>query len=123
MHPILLRIDFPAWLPFLGEKTAHLYSYGLLVALGFLGAIWLAGWRSRKEGEDPERVLDLCFWIIVGSIAGARLLYVLLSLREYLYRPLSIFAIWEGGLVFYGGFAAGAAVAWFYTRRYKLSFL
>ncbi|MEI8218711.1 MAG: prolipoprotein diacylglyceryl transferase, partial [Elusimicrobiota bacterium] len=35
----------------------------------------------------------------------------------YLYHPVEIFKLWEGGLVFYGGFAAGIAAVIVFVRR------
>jgi phosphatidylglycerol:prolipoprotein diacylglycerol transferase len=59
--------------------------------------------------------------IIVGSILGARLLYVIISWRDYVQDPLAILRLWEGGLVFYGGFAAAALLGWWYLRHQHLS--
>jgi phosphatidylglycerol---prolipoprotein diacylglyceryl transferase len=109
MHPILFRI---------GPFTLH--TYGLLIATGVLLAIALAVRQARREGEDPQKMLDLAFYLLLASIVGSRLLYVVISYREYLRRPWAIFALWEGGLVFYGGLVLAFIVGVWYLRRHQL---
>jgi phosphatidylglycerol:prolipoprotein diacylglycerol transferase len=92
MHPILLK---------LGPLT--LYSYGLMVALGFLAGILLATYLTRQAKLKPEVILDIAPFVLVGSIAGARIFYVVEFWRDFRGNPLEIFFIWKGGLVFYGG--------------------
>jgi len=123
MHPVLIHFNFPQWLPLLGGLPVNIYTYGVLVATGFLSGIWLITWRASKEGIDPDKMLDLCFWFLITSILGARLLYVIVDYKSFLNRPMDLFAIWKGGLVFYGGFIAGLLTIYYYARRYHLSFL
>lgn len=83
-------------------------SFGLLVAIGFLVGLGVAGKLFRKYGNDrvndPQRFGDVAMWVLIGVIAGGRLAFVLVNLDDYAERPLDIFKIWEGGLVMYGGF-------------------
>jgi len=109
MHPILFRIG-----PF------SLHTYGLFIATGVLLAIALAARGARREGVDPQKMLDLGFYLLVASIIGSRLLFVLIFYRDYLPRPWSIFKLWEGGLVFYGGFALALPIGIWYLRRHDL---
>lgn len=134
MHPVLLQL----------HAFGHLFqlrSYGVFVALGFIVAIALATRRARALAAaapppgpldptplDPELVRDLCFWILVAALAGGRLVYVLANPAEMgaawaAGDHLRPFAVWEGGLVFYGGFAAAALAAWWYSRRRRFDFL
>ena len=109
MHPILFRI---------GPFTLH--TYGLLISTGVLLAIALAVRQARREGEDPQKMMDLAFYLLLSSIVGSRLLYVLINYQDYLTRPWAIFKLWEGGLVFYGGFALAFIVGTWYLRRQQL---
>jgi phosphatidylglycerol:prolipoprotein diacylglycerol transferase len=36
--------------------------------------------------------------------------------------PLSLVKIWQGGLVFYGGFLGAVVASWIYTRKRKINF-
>jgi phosphatidylglycerol:prolipoprotein diacylglycerol transferase len=111
MHPIAFQ---------LGPFTAH--SYGVMVALGFLAGLWTASRRSLREGIAAEKILDLGPWLIIGAIAGARLLFVLTFWREeFAGKPLlEIFAVWRGGLVYYGGLIGASLACVFYARLKQL---
>jgi phosphatidylglycerol:prolipoprotein diacylglycerol transferase len=90
-----------------------LHSFGLMVALGFIAGTWIAGRRAKSIGLDPAVIQDLVFpWILVGTLVGARVLYVVSYWRrDFADAPwYDALAIWKGGLVFYGGLA-GATLA------------
>ncbi|MFA4874286.1 MAG: prolipoprotein diacylglyceryl transferase [bacterium] len=116
MYPVLFKI------PLFGGIT--IYSYGVMVALGFIaGMAWVVR-ESKRMGQDPGRAMDLVFYIILSAIIGSRVLNVAVSERErFLSDPLMIFKIWEGGLVFYGGLIAAIAVSLWYVRRHRMNFL
>ena len=109
MHPILFEIG-----------PIKIFTYGFLLALGFLSAIFVAGREARRLGIPPGKFFDLCFYIILAALVGSRLLYVLLELRTFIAHPLKIFALWEGGLVFQGGVILAFLVAVYYIRRHGL---
>jgi phosphatidylglycerol:prolipoprotein diacylglycerol transferase len=105
-----------------GPLVIPVHTYGLLVASAFLVAMWLAGRSAERAGLDRERVMDLCFWILLAAMAGSRLLFVIVNWDDYVRDPASIFAFWKGGLVFYGGFIGAVLVSVWYMRRHKMSF-
>lgn len=116
MYPVLFKI------PLFGGVT--IYSYGLMVALGFVAAIFWVTRESRRVGIDPAKTMDLAFYVIVAAIVGSRILHVAVSERQkFLDNPLMIFRIWEGGLVFYGGLIASLIVALWYIRRNRMPVL
>jgi len=110
MHPVLIRI---------GPLTLH--TYGLAIASAFLAGMALAVRQAKKEGEEPQKIFDLIFYLMVAAIVGARLLFVILNYREYIHNPLQALKIWEGGLVYYGGLLAALGVGVWLIRRYNLS--
>jgi len=93
-----------------------------MVALGFLAGLWTAGRRGLREGIPAERVHDVGPWIIVGTIVGARALYVATYWREeFAGKPFfEIFAVYHGGLVYYGGLIGAALAGILYTRLKKV---
>lgn len=102
----------------------QLYSYGLSIAIGVLVALFLMKRQSAKEGFlEPDLVFDMITAVLIWGFAGARLFYVAQNLSYYWSEPLKIFAVWEGGLIFYGGAVTSVLGFWIFTRRRKLSFL
>jgi phosphatidylglycerol:prolipoprotein diacylglycerol transferase len=116
------------------DLRVPLHTYGLLIATGFITGIWLAQREGQRRGQDPERIADLTFWILVAALVGSRVYFILVNWRDY-FEPGSflvatsfgriprVLAIWEGGLVFYGGFIGAVLVAWLYMRRHAMGFL
>lgn len=102
-------------------------GYGLFLMLGILAGIGMCQWRARQIGIDREKILSLCFWLVVLGLVGARLFYVVQkwdsyasskSLGEMLARLADMT---EGGLVVYGSLFGGL-VAWYcFCRWNKLS--
>ena len=101
----------------------RLHTYGVLVALGFVVAIFVAVRQARREFIDPNVVLDLSFWILVAAMVGSRVLYIIVNIDDYIADPLGLLKIWTGGLVFYGGFLGAVGVSIYYCHRKKISFL
>ncbi len=119
MHPILFeipRMEFGTWV--IGPIPIRLY--GLMIGIGFLLGIWLASRRAKKEGIDPDRIMDMGVYLLLAAIIGSRVLYVLVNLPEFERNPLEVFAIWKGGLVFYGGLFGAVAAGMWYVRRHRL---
>jgi phosphatidylglycerol:prolipoprotein diacylglycerol transferase len=93
-----------------------------MIALGFFLGIVLAMRTARRLGEDPEKIMDLSFYILVAAIVGSRLFYVMTAWDTFADNPLEILKIWKGGLVFYGGFIGAVATAVLYIRMNRLPF-
>lgn len=106
MHPIFLQ---------LGPLTIH--WYGVFMALAFLTgfASWVA--VGRREGRNAQFVSDLIFWVMVAGILGGRVAYVVADLPYFLANPTHILAIWEGGLIYYGGFIGAILAVFIFGRR------
>lgn len=112
MHPILFKIG-----------PVPIYAYGFMLALGFMIGIYLARERAKIDGIDPNSVIDLGAYVLISGVVGARLVYVLANIREYLSRPLEVFMVHHGGLVFYGGVALATATGVLFLRKRKISIL
>ena len=109
MHPVLLEFGF-----------IKIFTYGLLVATGFFTAILFAAHLGKKEGIDPQKIIDLCFYILISSLLGARILYIVVEYDYFLDHPIEIFKFWKGGLVYYGGLILGVVVSIIYMRKNQM---
>jgi len=112
MHPVLIK---------LGPLVIR--WYGLMIAVACLLGVWLAGKEAERKGINKEEIQDFFLYIIFGAVIGARLYYVAFTDWAYFSdNPLSVFAIWQGGLAIHGGVLGGLLVGIFYTRIKKFSF-
>jgi phosphatidylglycerol:prolipoprotein diacylglycerol transferase len=104
----------------LGDFTLSTYEVAMTAA--FLVAILLAYRRAPKDGIDQGLVLDVCLWIVIGSLVGARVLFILTKLDDYMRDPIEILKFWRGGLVYYGGVVGGVLAVYLVLRRRKQAF-
>jgi phosphatidylglycerol:prolipoprotein diacylglycerol transferase len=101
---------------------SFLHTYGVLVAIAFLAALWLAGRLAREAGLHVESVTNLGIYCALAAIGGAKLMMFLIDIPYYSEHPgeiLSLSTLQAGG-VFYGGLIAALAVAVWYMRKTKL---
>jgi phosphatidylglycerol:prolipoprotein diacylglycerol transferase len=102
----------------IGPLSIH--TYGLALAVAFWLGIELSAREARRRGMDPVNIIDLGIVILISSVVGSRLLYVLGHLEHYRGNPVDILKIWEGGLTFYGGLIAGVIFGIGYLKIKKL---
>jgi len=112
MFPVLLQIG-----------TMKIYSYGFFIALGYISALGLGRYLARARGFDPAPFMDLAFIAIVSGVIGARALYIITEPAQFIAHPGSVFDVWNGGLVFYGGFLLAMIVCLAYGRWKKMPLL
>ncbi len=110
MYPVLFE---------LGPLKVH--AYGFMLAVAFLVGIFLAERYARQIGENPEEIGNVSFWIILAAIVGSRLFHVVVF-WDQMHGFLDPFKIWEGGLVYYGGFIGAVAASAIYCTIKKKSF-
>lgn len=97
--------------------------YGVIIVAAMILAIYLTTKEAEKRGISEDFIIDTAFWTIPIAIIGARLYYVLFELEFYLNNPLSIFAIWEGGLAIYGGIIAGFLTFYYRSKKENIPIL
>jgi len=111
MHPILFSI---------GHIT--IYSYGIMFATAFAIGIYLAQRKAACSGIDTKVIMDIGVYLLISSLVGARLFYVMDNLEWYIRHPVEI-VFSRTGFVFYGGFIFAVITMLCYLRKYKLSVL
>jgi len=109
MHPILLK---------LGGFT--IYTYGFLIATGIMIALFVARKEAKRTGEDPDKIIDLCFYLVISGVVGSRLFYIATTPEMFIDDFLEVFRIWNGGLVFYGAFIGAFVTGIVYVKKNKL---
>ena len=97
--------------------------YSALILLAFIIGYGLVISRCKKKGLNTTKISDMCFYLVIVCILGARLYYCLFNLDYYLNDILEIFKIWKGGLAIHGGIIAGIIFIFFYTRKHDISLL
>ena len=93
----------------------ELRTYGVVVALALLSAVWIAAKEARRRGYAHELVYDFVPYALIAGIIGARVYYVLFSQPGYFREhPLEIVAFWHGGIGVIGSLiGVFLAVLWY----------
>src|SRR5258708_2034316 len=89
--------QFWDWLP-----NIPIYGFGTMLFIAFVMCTWVSGLLAQRDGIPRERIQDLAIWLFVFGLTGARLLFVLDPRNRM--GIMNFFAIWDGGLVYYGSF-------------------
>jgi phosphatidylglycerol:prolipoprotein diacylglycerol transferase len=133
MYPVLFEIfGYP------------FHTYSMMIAIGCVTGIWLAARHADKIGVDRNLVLDLCWWLVVGGLLGARIVYMIVNWQHHWYpcvdfeyynlhynkeAPLTestclpLFNVLSGGLVFYGAFIGGFLTLWWFSKKHHIKLL
>lgn len=100
----------------------HVYSYGLMFALGVLMAVFYLGKQTPVGGLTQNKIIDLILILTFVGIVGGRLFYIGQHWDYYLENPSEVFAVWEGGLVIYGGIIAALIGLAIFCRVRRVNF-
>ncbi|HOZ38423.1 MAG TPA: prolipoprotein diacylglyceryl transferase [Anaerolineaceae bacterium] len=115
----------------IGPLTIRFYA--IIIITGAILGSWLAARLAKRAGRNPEVILDILPWLLIGGIIGARLWHVFtpsasnqamgITTENYLRNPIEILKIWKGGLGIPGGVIGGALTLIIYCKAKKLNFL
>lgn len=73
-------------------------SFGVMVALAFISAGFIAHWQFKKRDVKPDFIYPLLIAAIVGGLLGAKIHYLIIHPEQW---PENLFS--GGGLVWFGG--------------------
>ncbi len=103
--------------------SISIHWYGLMYVVGLAVALYATLPYAARRGIDRNRYYDVFWPVVVGSVVGGRLYYVVQSnLGWYLQHPDKILATWEGGMAFYGAVFLGAVAAFVACRWKRVNF-
>ena len=130
-HPALLRSP--------GSQLLNLgfFSikwYGLLIALSIILGLNLSKKLARSRGVDPYLVSEMLPSLVLSSLIGARIYYVIFEYRQFsgdnFFTPIKIFniyfnipsslAIWEGGIAIHGALLGGFLSVYLFCKSKKI---
>src|SRR5262249_25130153 len=113
-----------------------IHTYGLMLMAGFVAAIMVSARLAEREWGGAEGVrrrndvMDLAVWVVVGAFVGSKVLFILVTPKDFLHGlahlftdPARLVGALGGGFVFYGGFIGAAAGVWWFCRERKIPFL
>jgi prolipoprotein diacylglyceryl transferase len=92
----------------------RLNAYGLMIALGVIVAIRIAGRRAESRGVGTiDDFSSIAMWAVPAGVIGGRVYHVITDYELFRGQWFDALKIWEGGLGIWGGVALGVLVgAW-----------
>jgi len=121
MYPVLFNIG-PFDLGGLHVPLIAISSYAAFLDLGLIVGLLFFYWQARRAGFDPNKLVDVLILAVVAGLVGARLVFVLVHLPDYLANWRLLIYGWQGGLSVYGGLLGAALAVALYARRQELDF-
>ena len=108
----------------LGPLDIHWYGIAYLVGIG-LGWVYLSRLRRLEHFNwSADAVGDMVFYAALGGVLGGRIGYTLFyNFPQTLADPLSIFAVWQGGMSFHGGVLGFIIAMFLFARKHQRAFL
>src|SRR5438552_15817522 len=105
----------------------HLYTYGLMMIVGFFASVYLARYLANRSGLDGEVFVNAGLIGLISGVIGARLSHVLENLDEFtrsdrtaMQNFFAMINLSSGGLTYYGGFILAFIVLVWYARKKKV---
>lgn len=111
MHPILFKIGH-----------FDLYTYGLMMALGVLTALFVMDSEAKRFGWNRDTITRMVVFDFLVGLAGARILYVLTRVGEPNVNIWSILFNARAGFVYYGGLISSWLYLIWFIKKHKLPF-
>ena len=130
---------FPAFLKSPGSQILNIGFlnvkwYGFLIAISILLGLNISKRLAKERGIDPHFISDLLPSLILSSIIGARIYYVIFEYQQFtgdnFFTSINIFniffnipsflAIWEGGIAIHGALLGGFLSIYLFCKSNKI---
>ena len=99
-------------------------AYGSFIAMGAIIAIFVSIFLTRRKYNFD--FVDYTFnlaWVFIAAIIGAKLLYLIVEIREFIANSRLFIDFIGGGAVFYGGLIGGIVGTYISSRIRKWNFI
>jgi phosphatidylglycerol:prolipoprotein diacylglycerol transferase len=96
------------------------YSYGVMLFVAFLAAIFVARWELNRRGLDGSSIYLIAAVAAITGVIGARIFFVLGNLDIFRGNWGQVFDLNMRGLVYYGGLFLAVPACVLLVRRLKL---
>jgi phosphatidylglycerol:prolipoprotein diacylglycerol transferase len=92
--------------------------WGLFVSLGIILGAYIAMRLAERQKLSSQPLMDAILWAVILGVIGARVFFALFyDASAIIENPISILAIWDGGMSIFGGLFGGLTGAVFSLRR------
>jgi len=95
----------------------QIYWYSILLCLGFIVGGYFAMKEAKKKKIPEDDFVNMCFYLVIFALIGARLYYIFFNLEYYSQNLLDIIKVWEGGLAIHGGIIAGIIYLFYFYKK------
>lgn len=103
--------------PVIQLGPVRLMTFGLFVAIGVIAGIYVAARRNERFGIPRSQTEKVGLILVALGFVGARVLWVVTHPEE-IKSVIDVFAVWNGGLQFSGGFITAILLAPLVTRKW-----
>ncbi|MGB5421017.1 MAG: prolipoprotein diacylglyceryl transferase family protein [Desulfobacterales bacterium] len=104
-----------------GANMLSVGILGLFISAALGTGVIVVRHEVRASGGDEDQIIDLCFWLLIGAIIGARLFDFAHRTAGLAADPLEIFRFWDGSSFYYGGATAALAAGLIFIKRHRLT--
>lgn len=100
-----------------------LYPYGMMMGLGIVLAVTFFLKRCKAEGYNEDSAFNMAIICCISGLLGAKLLFILTELPDFIKDPMSFVKNIGDGFVLYGAVIGGILAGYIYTRMKKWPFI
>jgi prolipoprotein diacylglyceryl transferase len=102
----------------------NLNAYGLMIALGVVVAVRIAGKRAERiNAGTMDDLSSIALWAVPAGVLGGRAYHVLTDYEKFFGDDRNwadVFKVWQGGLGIWGGITVGVLVGFWRAKKMNL---
>ena len=99
----------------------NLNAYGLMIALGVVVAVRIAGKRAERiNAGTMDDLSSIALWAVPAGVLGGRAYHVLTDYEKFQGNWGDVIKVWQGGLGIWGGITVGVLVGFWRAKKMNL---